>query len=388
MKAHIFIATTEGLVAIQNITPIDDDDISSVVSVNGTSTTANISGSYHNFVKKGVGIIHQMFGACSYRVDISARIDQGNSWQVAMYLAHLAQSKGMLGNGEVSHGDTVICATGEVNTTNLKILPVADVALKCTLAQPQLAQWTLLGAKVQFLLPQANQPEIKNNNYTVFVSHLEQAAIALPDAPLNQTSCRVKSKKSLSINSPYIIASTLVVLVLILFFGLNKFTLPQSGHHKISAKKANSQNFKLAEKIQLVALLKQYKSCSQTSNKDIELTDKSFADLALNQLCGLYLQTNKPVVQALLVAQDAYTVLPLIQSQQGWRIPLPKNRSSDRRYFLVTLVQILSEEKIEQLRLFRETMPKPNMLTESTLAEWLENQGVEFTVYTHNLVLQ
>ena len=84
MKIHIFIATTQGLVAIQNITPIDDEDISSVVSVNGTSTTANISGSYHNFVKKGVGIIHQMFGACSYRVDISARIDQGNSWQVAM----------------------------------------------------------------------------------------------------------------------------------------------------------------------------------------------------------------------------------------------------------------------------------------------------------------
>ena len=388
MKAHIFIATTEGLVAIQNITPIDDDDIRSVVSVNGTSTTANISGSYHNFVKKGVGIIHQMFGACSYRVDISARIDQGNSWQVAMYLAHLAQSKGMLGNGEVSHGDTVICATGEVNTTNLQILPVADVALKCKLAQPQIDQWTSLGAKVQFLLPQAHQPEIKNNNYTVFVSHLEQAAVALPDAPLKQSSRGVKNKKSLTINVPYIIASTLIVLVLILFLGLNKFTLTQSDQHKVLATKANSHKLGLVEKIQLVALLKQYKSCSQTSNVDMELTDKSFADLSLKQLCGLYLQTNKPVVQALLVAQDAYTVLPLSQSQQGWRIPLPKDRSSNRRYFLVTLVQILNEEKIEQLRLFRETMPKPNMLTESTLAEWLENQGVEFTVYTHNLVLQ
>ena len=165
MKIHIFIATTQGLVAIQNITPIDDEDISSVVSVNGTSTTANISGSYHNFVKKGVGIIHQMFGACSYRVDISARIDQGNSWQVAMYLAHLTQSKGLLGNGEVNDGDTVICATGEVNTTNHQILAVAEVALKFKLAQPQLDQWALLGAKVHFLLPQANQTDVKQNNY-------------------------------------------------------------------------------------------------------------------------------------------------------------------------------------------------------------------------------
>ncbi|MEP3826797.1 MAG: hypothetical protein ABJM47_01810, partial [Lentilitoribacter sp.] len=148
MKTHVFIATTQGLVAIQNIAAIDDEDISSVVSINGTSTTANISSSYHNFVKKGVGIIQQTFGACSYRVDISARIDQGNSWQLAMYLGHLAQSKGMLGNGEVASGDNVICATGEVNTTNHQVLAVNKVALKFKLALPELQQWKALGAKV------------------------------------------------------------------------------------------------------------------------------------------------------------------------------------------------------------------------------------------------
>ena len=179
MKTHIFIATTQGLVSIQNITPIDDEDISSVVSVNGTSTTANISGSYHNFVKKGVGIIQQMFGACSYRVDISARIDQGNSWQVAMYLGHLAQSKGLLGNGEVSQGDTVICATGEVNTTNYQVLAVTQVAVKFKLALPQLEKWTQLGAKVTFLLPEANQSELKND-YCLLIKNLEQAAATLP----------------------------------------------------------------------------------------------------------------------------------------------------------------------------------------------------------------
>ncbi len=55
MKLHIFVATTQGLVAIQNITTIDDADISSIVSINGTSTTANISSAYHNFVQKGAG---------------------------------------------------------------------------------------------------------------------------------------------------------------------------------------------------------------------------------------------------------------------------------------------------------------------------------------------
>ena len=388
MKIHIFIATTQGLVAIQNITPIDDEDISSVVSVNGTSTTANISGSYHNFVKKGVGIIHQMFGACSYRVDISARIDQGNSWQVAMYLAHLAQSKGLLGNGEVNDGDTVICATGEVNTTNHQILAVAEVALKFKLAQPQLDQWALLGAKVHFLLPQANQTDVKQNNYTLLVSNLDQAASALPSSTQKQYTQSVKNEKLVAINPRYIIAGAISILVLVMIFGLNKLTSTDDISFQPVANKTNVSEVEPIKKVQLFAVLKQDKSCAQTSSKHVLLANKTFAELALNQLCKLYLQTHKSQGQVLLVARDAYTVIPLNQSQQGWQVPLPKKRVADRSYFLVQIVQTISEAKIEQLRLYREAMPKPNVLTESTLMAWLQTQGVEFSVYSHKLVVQ
>jgi len=388
MKIHIFIATTQGLVAIQNITPIDDEDISSVVSVNGTSTTANISGSYHNFVKKGVGIIHQMFGACSYRVDISARIDQGNSWQVAMYLAHLTQSKGLLGNGEVNDGDTVICATGEVNTTNHQILAVAEVALKFKLAQPQLDQWALLGAKVHFLLPQANQTDVKQNNYTLLVSNLDQAASALPSSTQKQYTQSVKNEKLVAINPRYIIAGAISILVLVMIFGLNKLISTDDISFQPVANKTNVSEVEPIKKVQLFAVLKQDKSCAQTSSKHVLLANKTFAELALNQLCKLYLQTHKSQGQVLLVARDAYTVIPLNQSQQGWQVPLPKKRVADRSYFLVQIVQTISEAKIEQLRLYREAMPKPNMLTESTLMAWLQTQGVEFSVYSHKLVVQ
>jgi hypothetical protein len=388
MKIHIFIATTQGLVAIQNITPIDDEDISSVVSVNGTSTTANISSSYHNFVKKGVGIIQQMFGACSYRVDISARIDQGNSWQVAMYLAHLAQSKGLLGNGEVNQGDTVICATGEVNTSNHQILAVGEVALKFKLAQPQLQQWTTQGAKVQFLLPQANQSDVKQNNYIQLVSNLEQAAAILPSSTQNQPSASLKNKKLVSTNFRYITSIIVLILVATLFWGFGKFTATDNSNHQQVAKEANSSKVGATQKIQLVAMFKQSKTCAQTSSQDLKLTNKVFDDLALNQLCELYLQTNESILQILLVAQDAFTVMPLTQSPQGWQIPLPKNRISDRSYFLVALVQTLSEEKIEQLRLYRETMPKAKMLTGSALTDWLQQQPLDFAIYSHKLVVE
>lgn len=377
MKTHIFIATTQGLVAIQNITSIDDEDISSVVSINGTSTTANISNSYHNFVKKGVGIIHQQFGACSYRVDISARIDQGNSWQVAMYLAHLAQSKGILGNGVVTKDDMVICATGEVNTTNLQILAVDEVAVKLKLAQHPLEQWAALGAKVQFLLPKANQSEVDKNPHALFISNLEQAARALPENTEDVAS---------SSRYPAIIGS--LVLILALAFALYTLTSIQTSTHHPTINTANTSNSALSESIQLVAFLKKNETCAKTSTERVFLSNKVFAEIELSQLCALTLQTNKSIVQLLLIARDAYTVLPLSKNATGWQIPLPKNRSTDRSYFLVSTTQSLSEEKIEQLRLFRESMSKPDMLTKSELIDWLETQNVEFAVYEHKLAVE
>ena len=388
MKTHIFIATTQGLVAIQNITPIDDEDISSVVSVNGTSTTANISSSYHNFVKKGVGIIHQMFGACSYRVDISARIDQGNSWQVAMYLAHLAQSKGLLGDGEVRQDDNVICATGEVNTTNHQVLAVSEVAVKLKLAQPQLEQWKTLGAKVQFILPQANQSEVKENNTTLLVNSLEQAAVALPNNTKEQSTSNIKDKKLVSAHSRYKAIIFGVILLFAIVYGVNKFIPTNSNNLKDTIKKTNTSLAESISKIQLQALIKQGKSCEKTSSQNILLNRKTFTDLGLNQLCGLYLQTTATQTQVLLVAQDAFTVIPLTKKLQAWQIPLPKNRISNRRYFLVTLSKTLNEEKIELLRLYREAMLEPKQLTESKLADWLHKQQIEFSIYSHKLVVE
>jgi hypothetical protein len=182
MKVHIFVATTQGLVAIQNITAIDDADISSVVSLNGTSTTANISNGYHSFVKKGAGIIQQDFGACSYRININKRIDQGNSWQLAFYLAHAAEHENILGNSQVKVGDHIICATGEVSTTSRNIHGVADVTLKQKLAAQQIRQWRRNGINVNFLIPKANLQDLDKQLATnsTLVSNLAQALSYLP----------------------------------------------------------------------------------------------------------------------------------------------------------------------------------------------------------------
>lgn len=186
MKLHVFVATTQGLVAIQNITAIDDADISSIVSINGTSTTASISSAYHNFVKNGAGIIQHDFGACSYRINIAQRIDQGNSWQLAFYLAHAAHNKALLGNGQVNLGDQVICATGEVNTTSRDVHRVEEVTLKQSLAVEQIQKWQKMNVKTSFLVPKQNAQDITNQLpiNTDLIINLEQALSFLPSHTL------------------------------------------------------------------------------------------------------------------------------------------------------------------------------------------------------------
>jgi len=206
MKLHIFVATTQGLVAIQNITTIDDADISSIVSVNGTSTTANISSAYHSFVKQGAGIIQQDFGACSYRMNIAKRIDQGNSWQLAFYLAHAAHSQQILGDGQVNPGDQVICATGEINTTSRAIHHVEEVTLKQSLAAKQITLWRKMKVKTSFLVPHSNAKDINKDlaTNTQLINTIEQALLLLPLTASLQALTKTKANtESVKNKSPY-----------------------------------------------------------------------------------------------------------------------------------------------------------------------------------------
>jgi hypothetical protein len=385
MSIHIYIATTQGLVAVQNITVIDDEDISSVVSINGTSTIANISSSYHNFVKKGVGIIQQMFGACSYRVDISQRIDQGNSWQVGIYAAHLAHSKKVLGKGQVRENDTVICATGEVNTTNLQVLAVAQVAIKLELAKEQLKQWTALGADVHFLLPQANQHDIHAHSSVQLITHLQQVAELIPNAGASVTQASVPSRGTWYTKPSYLGALAIVAVILAAMLLLIPQPAPQ---FEIALAVQPIVNIPAGSKVSLLSKQKTDQGCAHDTSVVSTATDNTdFAPLRLSGLCSLYLATHQATLTVLLVAQDARTVLPLENSNLGWKIPLPNNRLTDRSYVLVTFKQILSEEKIALLRRYRQDMPKIKQQNQQWLKNWLTKQALVHHLYQHTLLI-
>jgi hypothetical protein len=176
LNIHIFIATSKGLVGIQSITELQDRELQSVITINGSTDLASISSAYHRFVQKSTGVIQAEFGGHSFRANISRNIDQGNSWQLPFYLAHFIQANVndrhasqlapdavevverviKLGQGIPEPGDIVLIATGQINTSTGAIGSVNHIPEKCITASAQIKLWMKKGILVEFFVPASN----------------------------------------------------------------------------------------------------------------------------------------------------------------------------------------------------------------------------------------
>lgn len=147
---RIYIATTAGPVHIQRITR-EDPDVSSVVCLGGKAVALPISGAYDAFVRDPTGVIQRRFGHGAYRIDVAATVDDGYSWQLAVYLAHAAEvTCGLAADDEATAPAYIV--TGEVDR-DLNVLTVDHVAAK--LAQIPADDPRFVSASVIF--PAANK---------------------------------------------------------------------------------------------------------------------------------------------------------------------------------------------------------------------------------------
>ena len=109
--AGVYILTTEGPVLIQSIAE-EEPTIRSVICVDGTAESLPISVAYDAFVRRPTGVIERLTGHGAYRMDIAARIDEGRSWQLSAFIAHVAHAQDrqlpvVLASGEVDSGGAV-----------------------------------------------------------------------------------------------------------------------------------------------------------------------------------------------------------------------------------------------------------------------------------------
>ena len=154
MRVRVFIATTEGPVAVQRITA-EDPDVPSVACRDGTTEVLAISRDYTRFVDRGTGLVAALTGHGAYRLDLDRPVDGGRSWQLPVLLAHLLEAEGRLA-GPDEPADLALLATGEVDR-NQRVRPVGRIGEKLAAAGDLIARHAEMEPPLSVLLPAADR---------------------------------------------------------------------------------------------------------------------------------------------------------------------------------------------------------------------------------------
>lgn len=406
MKFHVFIATTQGLVTIQDVIPLNDPDIHSLISVNGTATVANISANYHHFVKKGSGLIHQDFSCCSYRINISKGIDQGNSWQLGIYLAHSLAHQNLLATGNVQENDQIIIATGEVNTTSRQVQSIQHVQEKYNqIIHFNNAQKQKVNIPTPvFLMPKTDLSSLNltlNNHAAKVVDIVGIAHLSELQTKIAELTSATKGKPTTSEYLDKIKNSTerkylgltklawLIVFVLVVSTTLLGVYVNENNHqnknsltselastqteHSFNAPQINNSvkdtiknkpTNAVLESIRLKVLKTKYSDCSeQTYHVLLKPEDKRFSAENRYKLCQLSVISSKNVKQVYWLDNNKTSLLALEKSnvsdaltnqenntstEQEWVIPLPSKQQRDVSYYLIVF---FNHSKVNNLAL-------------------------------------
>ncbi len=158
-KLRVLIATTNGPVEVLLLTEEDAAIGRCVACIGGTTETADIAGAYHAFVVRPTGIIEARFGHSCYRLDVSARIDAGSSWQLGVLAAHALLANRRLAQ-ENDTADAVLWATGSVRPVDLTVGAVSHVPEKLANSLDRLKQERAAGRQVLVALPAGNASEV------------------------------------------------------------------------------------------------------------------------------------------------------------------------------------------------------------------------------------
>src|SRR6202034_1434137 len=158
-KLRVLIATTNGLVEVLLLTEEDAAIGRCVACIGGTTETADIAGAYHAFVVRPTGAIEGRFGHSCYRLDVSARIDAGSSWQLGVLAGHAVLAAGRLAQ-ENDVADGILWATGSVRPVDLTVGAVSHVPEKLANSLDRLKQELKARRPVLLAVPVDNAADV------------------------------------------------------------------------------------------------------------------------------------------------------------------------------------------------------------------------------------
>ncbi len=156
MKTRIYIGTASGPVQIERIWR-EEGIAESMVCLKRTTEILPIGAAYNAFVKRPSGVIERAFGPFEeggFRLELSDRINQGTSWQLAVFVAHALARDGQLAGPEDDYA-RVVWLTGQVDH-DLKTRGVDQVPEKIHAAIKPLEELINEGKAVFLFAPEQN----------------------------------------------------------------------------------------------------------------------------------------------------------------------------------------------------------------------------------------
>jgi len=179
---QVLIATTAGPVVVERITE-EVPEVDSVICLQGKAVALPISNAYNSFVREPTGVVQRYFGHAAYRIDVSATVDEGYSWQLGAFAAHALRAESRLAKTHETI-DTALFITGEVNR-DLNVLSVDHIAGKLEKLAAQVTTFVPDGATILIVLPKENESDVEEdwcrehgliseNCRILFVDHINQ----------------------------------------------------------------------------------------------------------------------------------------------------------------------------------------------------------------------
>lgn len=399
MQTFIYIATTQGPVRVQAITE-EDPDIKSVVCLDGLAEPLAISDRYHDFVKKGTGLIHREFGHGSYRVDVDKPIDQGDSWQLGLYCAHVLHKNNLLCNELPKSGDRIFFVTGRVKSSG-EIASVDKILEKYEAAADPFATWANLGCLVTVLLPTPLATTISDKEKGKVSPAEIQYVNNVKDVPglLLIEELKVVAESKIKSDKKWVFIGFLCLLVLVGYqiFGyiyekgentVEIMQLEKPGLEKveIQVQEVEKSGWHDGELTLVAQVAEQKGSCENTINETVHMNeDRWFRPVSFRHLCGLTYQVNTS--KALFAfSLDRLGMIVLDKKQSGWSVPLPLDQRNDRRYALMAVHSgdIHTFERGLQKQLLYWSLQESDVSL-LDIERWAKKQPEKLAVYAHVL---
>ncbi len=190
-KVRVYIPTTERPVQVERITR--EPAAQSAICVGRSTRVLPISGAYDSFVRPPSGVIEREFGPFdpgAFRLDVSAPVSDGESWQAGVFVAHALAAVGRLA-GPDEPCESALWITGALDN-DLKIGGVGHVPEKFQASEDLIAELASSGTALRMFVPQNNDEAAANaaggNTYTAAGEASEiLSAVGLAAAPSGQT---------------------------------------------------------------------------------------------------------------------------------------------------------------------------------------------------------